>query len=135
MKLSQKEAELHELVITGLTHLVSANSESGFKQCLPLAYDLDNRKRTIFAHVFARVIGQGTVFDPEDKTAVKSRHAALCEVGFYHSQLFLLRIYLIDLSQLVRGSDVSTFHFSLKSSTKSTPANSCPNNMRDLPAK
>ncbi|KAF8883153.1 hypothetical protein CPB84DRAFT_1817082 [Gymnopilus junonius] len=80
MKLSQKEAELHELVITGLTHLVSANSESGFKQCFPLAYDQNNRKRSIFAHVFARVIGQGTVFDPADKSATKSRHTALCEM-------------------------------------------------------
>jgi len=80
MRVSQKEAELRELVITGLTHLVGANSESGFKQCLPLAYDQDNRKRTIFAHVFARVIGQGTVFDPEDKSVSKARHLALCDV-------------------------------------------------------
>ncbi|PPQ78909.1 hypothetical protein CVT25_002369 [Psilocybe cyanescens] len=80
MRASQKEAELRELVITGLTHLVSANSESGFKQCLPLAYDQDNRKRSIFAHVFARVIGQGTVFDPEDKTVTKARHMSLCEL-------------------------------------------------------
>ncbi|KAJ3504772.1 hypothetical protein NLJ89_g7765 [Agrocybe chaxingu] len=80
MRASQKEAELRELVITGLTHLVSASSESGFKQCLPLAYDQDNRKRTIFAHVFARVIGQGTVFDPEDRSLTKTRHTALCDL-------------------------------------------------------
>ncbi|PPR04649.1 hypothetical protein CVT24_011867 [Panaeolus cyanescens] len=80
IRVSQKEAELRELVITGLTHLVTANSESGFKQCLPLAYDKDNRKRMIFAHVFARVIGQGTVFDPEDKSIVKSRYSALCDL-------------------------------------------------------
>ena len=35
----------------------------------------------IFAHVFARVIGQGTVFDPEDKSLTKARNAALCEVS------------------------------------------------------
>lgn len=85
MRISQKEAELRELVITGLTHLVSANSESGFKQCLPLAYDQDNRKRTIFANVFARVIGQGTVFDPEDKSMTKARHMALCDVSTFFS--------------------------------------------------
>ena len=64
--------------------MVAANSECGFKQCLPLAYDQDTRKRMIFAHVFARVIGQGTVFDPEDKslTITKARHASLCEVRF-----------------------------------------------------
>jgi neurofibromin 1 len=82
VRTSQKESELRELVITGLAHLVTANSESGFKQCLPLAYDHDTRKRMIFAHVFARVIGQGTVFDPEDKSLTKARHTSLCEVGF-----------------------------------------------------
>jgi hypothetical protein len=82
IRVSQKESELHELVIAGLAHLVAANSESGFKQCLPLAYDHDIRKRTIFAHVFARVIGQGTVFNPEDKSLTKARHASLCEVSF-----------------------------------------------------
>ncbi|KAF8809201.1 hypothetical protein BYT27DRAFT_7222493 [Phlegmacium glaucopus] len=75
-----KESELRELVITGLAHLVTANSESGFKQCLPLAYDEDTRERLIFARVFTRVIGQGTVFDPEDKSLTKARHASLCEL-------------------------------------------------------
>lgn len=77
---SQREAELRELVIMGLAHLVSANTESGFKQCLPLAYDQDKRKRTIFAHVFARVLSQGTKFDPEDRSATLVRHTRLSEV-------------------------------------------------------
>lgn len=77
---SPREAELRELVITGLAHLVSANTECGFKQCLPLAYDEDKRKRTIFAHVFARVLSQGTKFDPEDRPATLVRHNRLSEV-------------------------------------------------------
>lgn len=81
MPTSPKAAELHDLVITGLTYLVSANSESGFKQCLPLAYDQDHRKRTIFAHVFARVIGQGTVFTAKDKSILKPRFQELCDVS------------------------------------------------------
>ncbi|KAG6854444.1 hypothetical protein C0991_006523 [Blastosporella zonata] len=81
MRVSKKEAEIRELVITGLSHLVSANTESGFKQCLPLAYDEDNRKRAIFAHVFARVIGQGTTFEPEDRSAFSERNNRLCEAG------------------------------------------------------
>jgi hypothetical protein len=80
MRDSQREAELRELVITGLAHLVSANTESGFKQCLPLAYDQDNRKRSIFAHVFARVLSQGTKFDPEDRSTTLVRHTRLSEV-------------------------------------------------------
>ncbi|KAF4620069.1 hypothetical protein D9613_004830 [Agrocybe pediades] len=76
---SQKEAQFRELVITGLAHLVSANSKNGFKQCVSLAYDPDNRKRAIFAHVFSRVIGQGTVFNQpvENKKPLQS---ALCDL-------------------------------------------------------
>ncbi|KAG7097519.1 hypothetical protein E1B28_004862 [Marasmius oreades] len=77
---SNRETEVRELVITGLSHLVSANTESGFKQCLPLAYNEDNRKRTIFAHVFARVIGQGTKFDPEDRSPSITRQSRLAEL-------------------------------------------------------
>jgi neurofibromin 1 len=68
-------------VITGIANLVGANSEIGFKQCLPLAYDLDKRKKVIFAHVFARVIGQGTTFNAEERSAALSRNARLVEVG------------------------------------------------------
>ncbi|KAG6811909.1 hypothetical protein H0H92_005307 [Tricholoma furcatifolium] len=80
-RIAQKEAELRELVITGLAHLVSANTESGFKQCLPLAYAEDNRKRAIFAHVFARVIGQGTTFEPEDRSAFYDRNNRLRDMS------------------------------------------------------
>lgn len=79
-RLGYREAELRELVITGLSHLVGSNSEHGFKQCLPLAYDVDNRKRGIFASVFARVIGQGTKFDVEDRVISPGRHNRLSEL-------------------------------------------------------
>jgi neurofibromin 1 len=45
-----------------------------------LAYDSDNRKRAIFANVFARVIGQGTKFDVEDRSSDLGRHNRLAEV-------------------------------------------------------
>ncbi|TFK43927.1 hypothetical protein BDQ12DRAFT_702865 [Crucibulum laeve] len=80
MRVSQREAEIRELVITGLSHLVISNSEIGFKSCLSLAYDQDNRKRAIFAHVFARVIGEGTKFDAAEVPATQSKHARLCEL-------------------------------------------------------
>lgn len=75
-----RDNEIRELVITGLANLVSANSEIGFKQCLPLAYDQDKRKKVIFAHVFARVIGQGTTFNAEERSAAQSRNARLVEL-------------------------------------------------------
>jgi hypothetical protein len=77
----QRGADVRELVITGLSHLVSANTECGFKHCLPLAYDEEIRKQTIFAHVFSRVLGQGTKFDPqEDNSAAAIRRQRLSEV-------------------------------------------------------
>ena len=81
LRVSQREAELRELVITGLSHLVSANTECGFKQCIPLAYDQDSRKRTIFAHVFSRVLSQGTKFEPQSNSTVAARRNILCEVS------------------------------------------------------
>ena len=80
MRVSQREAEVRELVIAGLSHLVSANTESGFKQCLPLAYDQDTRKRAIFAHVFSRVLSQGTRFEQQDSSTNVARRSRLCEV-------------------------------------------------------
>lgn len=78
--MSQREADLRELVVTGLSHLVKANTEMGFKHCLPLAYDKDIRKRTIFSRVFARVLDQGTKFDQADSN-VAPKPNKLCEVS------------------------------------------------------
>lgn len=114
MRASQRETEVRDLVITGLSHLVSANTESGFKQCLPLAYDEDNRKRTIFAHVFARILSQGTKFDPEDRTGPSSGQNRLAEASILISYLSSLSDTLCWL-QLVKESDVNVlFHLSTK---------------------
>ncbi|KAE9382876.1 hypothetical protein BT96DRAFT_1044652, partial [Gymnopus androsaceus JB14] len=82
MRASQRKTELCELVITGLSHLVSTNMESGFKQCLPLAYNEDNCKRSIFSHVFARIciLSQGTKFDPEDRSGPSTGQNRLAEL-------------------------------------------------------
>ncbi|KAJ7167823.1 hypothetical protein C8R46DRAFT_1350755 [Mycena filopes] len=79
-RVAQREAELRELVITGLSHLVGSNSEHGFKQCLPLAYDPDSKKRAIFARVFAKVIGQGTKFDIEDRVVSPGKNNKLLDL-------------------------------------------------------
>jgi hypothetical protein len=80
LRVSQRMAELRDLVVTGLSHLVRANPLSGFKQCLHLAYDVDPQKRVIFAHVFARVLGQGTRFDHQNNSPAALRQARLREV-------------------------------------------------------
>ncbi|KAI0040644.1 hypothetical protein FA95DRAFT_1647858 [Auriscalpium vulgare] len=76
---SQQIAELQELVIEALSRLISANTESGVKHSLAMAYDSDLRQRVIFAHVFARVMGQGAKFDTPDTTATAGR-SRLCEL-------------------------------------------------------
>ncbi|KAG8218508.1 hypothetical protein J3R82DRAFT_4145 [Butyriboletus roseoflavus] len=80
MHTSQKEADVRELVITGLSHLVIANSENGVKHCITLAYDPDLRKRTIFVHVFARVLGKGTKFEPQRNPELQARRNQLREM-------------------------------------------------------
>lgn len=80
MPTSQKEADVRDLVITGLSHLVVANSENGVKHCIALAYDSDFRKRTIFVHVFARVLGKGTKFEPQRNPELQARRNQLREV-------------------------------------------------------
>lgn len=80
MQASQKEADVRDLVITGLSHLVIANSEHGVKYCIASAYDSDVRKRTIFVHVFSRVLSKGTKFEPQGNPELQARRNQLREV-------------------------------------------------------
>lgn len=78
----QRDVELRDLVIEGLARLISANTESGVKHSLALAYDGDTSKRIIFAHVFARVMGQGATFESAESSAILGSRSRLCEVRF-----------------------------------------------------
>lgn len=82
IRLSQREADVRELVVTGLSHLVKAHPESGFKHCLPLAHGHDIRKRTVFARVLARVLGEGASFEPPEPTSL-AKQSPLCKVSEY----------------------------------------------------
>ncbi|KAG1726781.1 hypothetical protein EDD22DRAFT_1017901 [Suillus occidentalis] len=55
---SHREADIRNLVITGLSHLVTSNSENAVKHYIASAYDSDMKKRTIFVNIFARVLRQ-----------------------------------------------------------------------------
>ncbi|TFY83118.1 hypothetical protein EWM64_g893 [Hericium alpestre] len=74
------DAEMRDLVVEGLSRLISANTESGVKHSLGLAYDPDFSKRVIFALVFARVMGQGAKFGMEKNVTTLSAQARLCEL-------------------------------------------------------
>ncbi|KAH7916805.1 hypothetical protein BJ138DRAFT_1121610 [Hygrophoropsis aurantiaca] len=80
MQASQRESDVRDLVITGLSHLVSNNSDNGVKHCIASAYDSDIRKRTIFVHVFARVLGQGARFEPQGNAELQARRNQLREL-------------------------------------------------------
>ncbi|KAG2060194.1 hypothetical protein BDR06DRAFT_948277 [Suillus hirtellus] len=80
MQASQKEADIRDLVITGLSHLVTSNSENAVKHCIASAYDGDMRKRTIFVNVFARVLGQGTKFEAQGNPELQARRDQLREL-------------------------------------------------------
>ncbi|KAA1466679.1 hypothetical protein DENSPDRAFT_831556 [Dentipellis sp. KUC8613] len=75
-----RDSEVRELVVEGLSRLISANTESGVKHSLALAYDDSIGKRIIFAQVFARVMGQGANFGTEDHSTTLSAQARLFEL-------------------------------------------------------
>ena len=71
---------LRELIISGLTNLLSANMEAGLKHCLPMGYNDDPRTRRIFVHTFARVLQQGTSLVAINSIEDNDRYSRLCEV-------------------------------------------------------
>lgn len=74
-----KEGDLRELIINGLASLISANPEYGVKHCLPMTFDADPAMRVVFAHAFARVVGQGLKFEKPIQTST-NKQSKLCEV-------------------------------------------------------
>ena len=74
-----KEGDLRELIINGLASLISANPEYGVKHCLPMTFDADPAMRVVFAHAFARVVGQGLTFEKAAPTST-IKQSKLCEV-------------------------------------------------------
>ncbi len=81
MRSNPKEQHiLRELVISGLTNLLSANMEAGLRHCLPMGYHDDPRTRRIFVHMFARVLQQGTNLVAINTLEDNDRYSRLCEV-------------------------------------------------------
>jgi neurofibromin 1 len=98
MQASHREADIRDLVITGLSHLVTSNSENAVKHCIASVYDSDMRKRTIFVNVFARVLGQGTKFEAQGNPELQARRNQLREVCFRPFTFF--RVQLSRISSL-----------------------------------
>ncbi|KAG9027475.1 Ras GTPase activating protein ira2 [Tulasnella sp. JGI-2019a] len=93
VKASPKDQHaLRELVISGLTNLLSANMEAGLKHCLPMGYNEDARIRRIFVHAFARVLQQGTSFVAVQALDDLDRYSRLCEMVRAPDMLLALAI-------------------------------------------
>lgn len=76
-----EEPEMRDLVITGLAHLLSANTDIGLKHFLALGYDPDSRRRAIFCHVIARVMNAGGKFEASTDAVVTGRRTRIGEVS------------------------------------------------------
>ncbi|KAI0080777.1 hypothetical protein K474DRAFT_1717515 [Panus rudis PR-1116 ss-1] len=76
----QMDGEFRDLTIQGLAELISANTDFGIKHCLPLAYDQDIIKQTVFTHAFAQVLQQGIKLDPRESTGGSSKQSKLAEL-------------------------------------------------------
>ncbi|TCD61394.1 Ras GTPase activating protein ira2 [Steccherinum ochraceum] len=75
-----RDPEHRELIIQGLTSLVTANTEFGVKHCLPKAFGVDPLKQVLYAHVFARVLGKGIKLNPKEDTTNSNKQSKLCEI-------------------------------------------------------
>jgi hypothetical protein len=97
----------NESIIDGIAHLVNANTDIGFKQCIAFGFDDDPRIRAIFMEVFSRVLKRGTRFDTRDTLKLGSEVTRLCEVGCALAVYLLVHpIYSKYRLQLVRDSEV-----------------------------
>ena len=76
------DALVQELVVSGIANMLHANTDPGTKHVLSLGYKDDPRLRTLFAHVFCRVLSRGTKFDHYlEGLAHNNRKSKLCEVS------------------------------------------------------
>ena len=71
----------HELVISGIAHLLKNNSELYKRFCLERCYDPDIRVRVMFMKAFTRVLHLGTQFDQGQINAPTDGLHTLCQVS------------------------------------------------------
>ncbi|KAG8905759.1 Ras GTPase activating protein ira2 [Tulasnella sp. 403] len=88
----KEQHTLRELIISGLTNLLSSNMEAGLKHCLPMGYNEDPRARRIFVHTFARVLQQETSLVAINSLEDNDRYSRLCEMVRAPDMLLALAI-------------------------------------------
>ncbi|KAH8118768.1 hypothetical protein DFH11DRAFT_1839273 [Phellopilus nigrolimitatus] len=75
-----RDAGLRDIVISGLAHLLSTNTDIGLKHFLPLGYDSDSAKRTIFCRVITCVMDLGGRLETQNDFMVGGRRTRIGEL-------------------------------------------------------
>ncbi|KAI9259080.1 hypothetical protein BY458DRAFT_479034 [Sporodiniella umbellata] len=76
----QDIAQMKELIILAMSHLLSANVEAGLKYSLSMGYDDDEKTRTSFMQVLTNILDQGTEFETLAENVVTDRYEKLVDV-------------------------------------------------------
>lgn len=79
-RLPSQDPDLRELVTMGITHLVRANPEVGFRYGINMAYDKDPETRTMFARIGARALERGVRLGDQENPSTSVRRNRFCEL-------------------------------------------------------
>ncbi|KAL5507799.1 IRA2 [Sanghuangporus vaninii] len=77
---ANEKAGLRDLIISGLAHLLSMNTDIGLKHFLPLGYDPDPAKRAVFCRVISRVMDLGGRLETQNDPMVAGRRSRIGEL-------------------------------------------------------
>lgn len=76
----QEWAQMKELTILAMSHLLSANVDAGLKYSLSMGYDDDQETRTAFMQVLTNILNQGTEFETLGESVMTDRYEKLIDV-------------------------------------------------------
>lgn len=79
----QDWAQMKELTILAMSHLLSANVDAGLKYSLSMGYDDDQETRTAFMQVLTNILNQGTEFETLSESVMTDRYEKLVDVSIY----------------------------------------------------
>lgn len=77
----QDIAQMKELTILAMSHLLSANVDAGLKYSLSMGYDDDQETRMAFMQVLINILNQGTEFETLAESVMTDRYEKLIDVG------------------------------------------------------
>ncbi|KAI8053543.1 hypothetical protein BDF21DRAFT_441145 [Thamnidium elegans] len=76
----QEWAQMKELTILAMSHLLSANVDAGLKYSLSMGYDDDQETRTAFMQVLTNILNQGTEFETLGESVMTDRYEKLIDM-------------------------------------------------------